>query len=83
MPVTGLMILAGGVMIALGAWADVGALLIAAFVLPTAYFMHAFWKLDDPMMRMNQQAHFMKNMAMAGAALLIAYFGSGPVSLTG
>ncbi len=28
-----------------------------------------------------QMAHFMKNLSMLGAALLIAYFGSGPLSL--
>jgi putative oxidoreductase len=43
--------------------------------------MHAFWAMPDPMMRMMQQAMFMKNLAMLGGALLIAYFGAGPVSL--
>ena len=43
--------------------------------------MHAFWAISDPMMRMVQQAMFMKNLAMLGGALLITYFGAGPVSL--
>lgn len=72
-PVTGLMILVGGVLIGLGLWADLGALLIAAFLVPAAYYMHAYWKVDEPQMRMNQQAHFMKNMSLAGAALVIFY----------
>jgi hypothetical protein len=29
-----------------------------------------------------QMAHFMKNVSMAGAALLITQFGSGPASLS-
>jgi hypothetical protein len=33
------------------------------------------------MMRMMQQAMFMKNLGLLGGALLIAYFGAGPVSL--
>jgi putative oxidoreductase len=43
--------------------------------------MHAFWTIPDPMMRMMDQAMFMKNLGLLGGALLIAYFGAGPVSL--
>jgi uncharacterized membrane protein YphA (DoxX/SURF4 family) len=78
-PLTGVMLVAGGLSVALGLFADVGALLIAAFLVPTAYFMHAFWKVQDPQMRANQQAHFMKNLSLAGAAItlfaLYAMFG--------
>jgi putative oxidoreductase len=42
--------------------------------------MHAFWAIPDPMMRMMQQAFLMKNLGLLGGALLIAYFGAGPVS---
>ena len=70
-PLSGVMAVGGGLLVALGIWADLGALVLAAFALPVAYFMHAFWKLDDPMMRSNQQAHFMKNVSMAGAALAL------------
>ena len=73
-PATGLMLLAGGVMVALGVWPDLGALLIAAFLLPTAYFMHAYWKVDDPQARMGQEVHFMKNVSLAGAALALCAF---------
>jgi putative oxidoreductase len=43
--------------------------------------MHAFWNVPDPMMRQIQMAFFMKNLAMLGGALLVAYWGAGPVSL--
>jgi putative oxidoreductase len=43
--------------------------------------MHNFWIATDPMARMIQMAMFMKNLSMLGAALIIAYFGSGPFSL--
>ncbi len=80
-PLTGLMILAGGLSVLVGFYARVGAWLLVLFLIPTAFFMHRFWGLEDRAQAQNQQAHFMKNMAMAGAALLITYFGSGPVSL--
>lgn len=74
-PASGLMAVGGGLLLALGLWPDLGALLIAAFAFPVAFGMHAFWKLEDPMMRMNDQAHFMKDNALGGAALaLFAFF---------
>jgi putative oxidoreductase len=80
-PLTGLMILAGGLSVLLGFHARIGAWLIFLFLVPTAFLMHRFWGVPDPMMAQNQQVHFMKNMSMAGGALLIAYFGSGPYSI--
>ena len=73
-PLSGLMIFAGGALIATGAWPDLGAALVVAFLVPAAYWMHAFWKASDPQMRMNQHAHFMKNMSLAGAALVLLAF---------
>jgi uncharacterized membrane protein YphA (DoxX/SURF4 family) len=72
-PFTGLMIVAGGLLVALGAWVDLGAALIAAFLIPTSYLMHGFWRYGDPMKRQNQMAHFMKNVAMIGGALVLIY----------
>jgi putative oxidoreductase len=72
-PLTGAMILAGGLLIALGLWADLGALLIFAFLVPTAYFMHGYWRLEDPQQRQGQKIHFEKNLSLAGAALLVFF----------
>src|SRR6266511_2898729 len=68
--VTGLMLLAGGLSIQLG------TLLLVVFLVPTAFVMHRFWGIPDPMQAAVQQAHFMKNITLAGAALLICYFTS-------
>jgi putative oxidoreductase len=57
----------------LGLWADLGALLLIAFLLPVAFFMHAFWRETDEQTKSDQMAHFMKNMAMAGEALVLFY----------
>jgi putative oxidoreductase len=70
-PLSGVAIVAGGVSVALGIWADLGALILAAFALSVMCFMHAFWKEQDEQVMQNQFAHFMKNVAMAGGALVI------------
>jgi len=72
--VTGLMILAGGLSVLLGLYVAVGCLLLVLFLVPVALMMHPFWKMTDPMSRAIQQAQFMKNLSMAGAALVICYF---------
>ncbi len=46
-----------------------------------ALLMHRFWAAADPQAAANQLAHFMKNLALAGAALFIAVVGTGPYSL--
>ncbi|HLM09151.1 MAG TPA: DoxX family protein [Thermoleophilaceae bacterium] len=70
-PLTGVMLLAGGALVALGLWPDLGALLLVAFLLPTAYYMHGFWRVEDPQMRTMQETHFWKNVSLAGASLLL------------
>ena len=69
--VSGLMILVGGVFVALGIYADLGALLIAIFLIPTAFIMHAFWKETDATAKMNETIGFFKDLSLAGAALII------------
>jgi putative oxidoreductase len=80
-PLSGIIAIAGGLSIALGFKAKLGAWLIVIFLVPVTLAMHTFWAVSDPMMRGMQMAMFMKNVSMLGAALLIAYFGSGPLSL--
>jgi putative oxidoreductase len=76
--VSGLMILIGGLYVALGIYADLGALLIAIFLIPTAFMMHAFWKESDATAKQNETIGFFKDLSMAGAALIIfALVGSG------
>jgi uncharacterized membrane protein YphA (DoxX/SURF4 family) len=73
--VSGIMIIAGGLMVALGWRRFIGAGLLVVFLLPKAFVLHAFWKESDPVARMNEMAHFMKDLALAGGALFIAYYG--------
>lgn len=76
--VSGLMILIGGLYIALGVYADLGALLIAIFLIPAAFMMHAFWKETDATAKQNESIGFFKDLSLAGAALIIfVLVGSG------
>jgi len=72
--VTGLMLLGGGLSILLGVQPKWGAALLVVFLVPTALMMHKFWGISDPMLAANQAAHFWKNIALAGAALMIFSF---------
>jgi putative oxidoreductase len=69
--VTGLMILVGGIFVALGIYADLGALLIAIFLIPTALMMHNYWKETTPEGKMTEMVGFNKDIALAGAALIL------------
>jgi putative oxidoreductase len=80
-PLSGVIALLGGLSVALGYKAKWGALLLVLFLAPVTVMMHNFWAVQDPMMAMMQQAMFMKNLSMLGGALLISYFGAGPLSL--
>jgi putative oxidoreductase len=80
-PFSGLLALAGGLSVLFGWHARVGGWLLVAFLVPVTLAMHAFWNVPDPMTRMMQQAMFMKNLGLLGGALLITYWGAGPVSL--
>lgn len=80
-PLSGVMSFVGGLSILLGSLTRGGAWLLVAFLLPVTVMMHAFWGLADPQQVHVQQAMFMKNLALLGAALLLAQFGAGPLSL--
>ena len=80
-PVAGLVAAVGGLLVLLGFHARSGAWLLIVFLVPVTFFMHAFWTVSDPEMRAIQQANFMKNLALIGAALMMAYWGAGPGSV--
>ncbi len=80
-PVAGALALLGGLSILLGYKARIGAWLLVLFLVPVTVMMHRFWGLTDPMAATMQMVNFMKNAALTGAALMIAWLGAGPVSL--
>ncbi len=74
---TGIMLFVGGILVLFDYEMFYGALLIVLFLVPTAILMHPYWKVQDPMMKGIQQAQFLKNISLAGAALMLMYFANG------
>jgi uncharacterized membrane protein YphA (DoxX/SURF4 family) len=68
---SGVLIIVGALSVLLGVWGDVGSLLPVLFLLPTAVLMHGFWKESDPAARQMDMVHFNKDVALAGAALIL------------
>jgi uncharacterized membrane protein YphA (DoxX/SURF4 family) len=76
--VTGLMLIVGGLYVALGVYADLGALLLAIFLVSSAFLMHNFWTIQDEQAKQGETINFFKNLSLAGAALIIfVLVGSG------
>lgn len=80
---TGIMILLGGLSILLWSWVNVGAWLLVLFLLGAALKMHDFWAVEDPMQRQGEMAQFMKNLSLAGAAIVFYVLYQRPELLAG
>src|SRR5258706_12495231 len=80
-PASGVLAIAGALSVALGYRARLGAVALIAFLVPVTLTMHAFWSAPDAMTEAMQRVQFLKNTALIGAALFIAHFGAGPISL--
>ena len=70
--VSGLMMLAGSLMILFRWHAIWGAGLITAFVLSAAFLVHHYWSETDAMAKVNESAHFWKNLTIAAGTVLFA-----------
>ncbi len=78
---SGLIFLGGGIYIALGFWVDLGALLIGLTLVAAAFIFHQFWKETDANTKMQENLAFNKDLALAGAALILfALIYSGALS---
>ena len=78
---SGLFFLVGGILIVIGTYVDLGALLIAITLILAAVIFHNFWKETDATTKMNEQIAFNKDISLAGAALiLVALVASGAVT---
>ncbi|WP_159923873.1 MULTISPECIES: DoxX family protein [Nocardia] len=64
----------GGLSVLLGIWADLGSLLLVIALLPTAVVMHRFWQETDPQIKQAETTQFAKDLALAGAALMLFAF---------
>ena len=78
---SGLFFLVGGILIVIGTYVDLGALLIAITLVLAAVIFHNFWKETDATAKQNEMIAFNKDLALAGASLIIfALIYSGAIS---
>jgi uncharacterized membrane protein YphA (DoxX/SURF4 family) len=70
----------------LGIWPDVGALMMAAFLIPTTILFHPFWTFSDAAQRRTQRGSFFRNVSLLGATLALFAFltitGPGKFAIT-
>lgn len=72
---TGLWLVAASISIGFGIWGDVGSLMIAAFVIPSAAWFHRFWEIEDASQKMMQTGFFYRNViALAMSLVLFGIF---------
>ena len=82
---SGVAILSGGLSVMLGIWMEIGTWLLFIFLTTSALTIHTFWTLTDPPQKIVEQAIFMRNLSMAGAALMLYWlvqtYGYGPFAV--
>ncbi|MFI7674989.1 DoxX family protein [Actinophytocola sp. NPDC049390] len=61
-----------GIMLGIGRFPRLAALVLAGSTVPTTLAGHAFWEKSDPAERAHQQVQFLKNMGLVGGLLLAA-----------
>lgn len=65
------MVVAGGTL-AFGILPRLSATVLAATLVPATYVGHPFWTVEDSQQRRMQRIHFLKNLSLFGALLVIA-----------
>ena len=68
---SGIPLILGGTSLLLGVKPKLGTAAILAFLAGVSPVMHDFWRNEDPNERTNNMIMFMKNLALAGAALTL------------
>jgi putative oxidoreductase len=72
--------LVGGLLVLVGYRTRIASIVLFAFVLLTLLLAHDFWNMEGAARAANI-AHFMKNLAIMGALILIAVHGPGRASV--
>jgi putative oxidoreductase len=71
----------GGLALVLGFHTRHGALLLFAFTIAASVAMHNFWQIHNPIERAADYEIFSRNMAIAGALLVMVGIGPGPIAI--
>jgi uncharacterized membrane protein YphA (DoxX/SURF4 family) len=75
----------GIISVAVGIWADIGAICLLLFLIPVSYWTHGFWRLEGQP-RQVELGNFLRNLTYLGGVLLIlhaALAGALPLTVTG
>lgn len=79
---TGVLLVLGGASFVLGYHPTIGTSLLIIFLLGVSFKIHNFWTIADPQARLNEQAHFGKNVVIIGLLLMtLMIFRPWPYSL--
>ncbi|MDP2629666.1 MAG: DoxX family protein [Candidatus Harrisonbacteria bacterium] len=79
--ISGLMIILGGLGVALGIFMDIALWFIIIFLFFVSFMMHKFWAEQDPQQKAAETVNFTKNMALLGAAVMMLSISFWPYSL--
>jgi putative oxidoreductase len=77
------MLLVGSASLIVGYRARWGALLLLLFLLAATFYFHVPWQAANAAEASAQAIHFLKNIGLMGALLLVIVLGPGPGSLDG
>jgi uncharacterized membrane protein YphA (DoxX/SURF4 family) len=72
---SGLVLVGGGLSLALGVFPLVGAAVLALFFVGVTPVMHDFWAFEDPEQKQSEMTDFLKNGTLLGAALVFVALG--------
>ena len=70
----------GGLAVILGVRVRLAALFMIALTIMAALLSHHFWNMEGAA-RVENQIHFMKNLAIVGGFLFLFLLGAGPIAL--
>ena len=69
--------LGGGLSVALGLFARLGALLLMGFTVVATVLFHAFWAVADPVEHQRQLTTFLEHVAIVGGFTAVMFLGAG------
>lgn len=67
----GAVMMVGGTLLSLNILPKFAALVLLGSLIPTTFVGHPFWKEETPAGRATHQTHFLKNLAIMGALLVV------------
>lgn len=68
---TVVMMVVGGLFVLFDWHGWIGSALLFGIIFPAPFFLHRFWNETDPYMRLSEFAHMLKDLSLAGAAILL------------